>query len=239
VNSGARTQPVVAIDGPAGAGKSTVSRRAAEELGYVLLDTGAIYRCVGLAALRAGHAGVGPQAMPAIVALTQALVARHAIRFEQGDGQQRVLLDDEDVSSAIRTQEIGDMASRVSAIGEVREALLDLQRQVGAQGGVVVEGRDIGSVVFPDAEAKFFLTASVLARAARRHAELQHGQPELSLETVQQQVEDRDRRDSARPVAPLLRAPDAELLDSTNMTIDQVVARIVSRVREIEAGLGA
>lgn len=224
-----RTAPVVAIDGPAGAGKSTVARRVAEELGYMLLDSGALYRSVALAAFRAGRT-----AQSQVAALARELAKVEAIRFEGSLTNPRVLLRGEDVTQAIRTPEIGTLASQVSAIAEVREALLDVQRDAGADGGVVIEGRDIGSVVFPDAEAKFFLTASVEARAARRFEELKAREQEVTLPGVENEVRERDRRDSSRPVAPLTKAADAELLDSTGLSIEQVVAHIVDRVRALE-----
>jgi CMP/dCMP kinase len=227
-----RRAPVVAIDGPAGAGKSTVARRVASELGYLLLDTGALYRCVGLVAARTGTRE------PADVArIAHELAQGERIRFEGTVDAQRVLLDGEDVSLAIRSPEAGTLASQVSAIPDVRLALLDVQRRAGKQGRVVVEGRDIGSVVFPDAEAKFFLTASVHARASRRFEELKQRKHDITLGKVEEEVRERDRRDSNRPIAPLMQAPDAELLDSTALTVDEVVARVVSRVREIEKAL--
>ncbi len=225
-----RRAPVVAIDGPAGAGKSSVSQRVAAELGFLLLDTGALYRSVSLAALREAA-----ESAEDIARVANELVERDALRCEQGPEGQRVFLDGEDVSRAIRTPEIGMLASRVSAIPEVRGALLAIQRRAGEAGRVVVEGRDIGSVVFPDAEAKFFLTASVQTRAQRRFEELKNTEPDLSLADITDQVEERDRRDSSRPVSPLVRAEDAVLIDSTGKTIDQVVSEIVSIVRQRQA----
>jgi CMP/dCMP kinase len=231
-----RDKPIVAIDGPAGSGKTTVSRRVAERLSYVVLDTGALYRTLALATSRAGldleHAAVG--------SFVNALVARDAIALApRPGGGARVLLDGEDVSDLIRTPEMSELASVVSAIPEVRAALLNLQRTMGQAGGVVVEGRDIGSVVFPDAEAKFFLTASLERRAERRFAELASKPNAPTLRAVVSQVSERDRRDSERATAPLKRAPGAELMDSTDLTIDEVVERIVSSVRAIEARLAA
>ncbi len=232
--SSRREFPLVAIDGPAGAGKSTVSQRVAERLGYTLLDTGALYRCVGLCAAREG--AVGDEA--AVTAIARRLAREEAISFETTkSGQQKVLLSGVDVSREIRTSEASTHASQVSAIPGVREALLDLQRAVGRHGRVVVEGRDIGSVVFPDAEAKFFLTASTEARAARRFAELKDKDPNTSLSQVADDVRQRDRRDSSRPVAPLIQAPDAELVDSTGLSIDEVVTRIVASVKRVEKRL--
>jgi CMP/dCMP kinase len=231
-----RSKPIVAIDGPAGSGKSTVSRRVAERLGYVVLDTGALYRTIALGSSRARlEPGSG-----GFINFCRALVARGAIVLEPSpDGSARVSLDGEDVSQAIRTPEISSRASEVSVVPEVRAALLELQRQNGRSGGVVVEGRDIGSVVFPDAEAKFFLTASVDQRAERRFAELSALTNPPTLDAVREQVIQRDRRDSERAVAPLLRAPDATLMDSTDLGVDQVVERIVEAVQAIEARLAA
>ena len=226
-----KSRVVVAIDGPAGAGKSTVSKLLAQELNYLLLDTGALYRCVGLAATRAGV-----EAEPAKVAeVAQQLAANSSIEFRRNeDGSQSVWLDGEDVSVAIRTPENSQAASRGSAIPEVRAALMDLQRSVGDKGGVVVEGRDIGTVVFPQAPAKFFLTASVNTRSARRHKELLARGDTTSLEEVAADVKERDRRDSTRPVAPLKQADDAVLVDSTEQTIDEVVQLMAEAVRRIE-----
>ncbi len=228
-----RPAPVVAIDGPAGAGKSTVSRAVAAKLGYTLLDTGALYRCVGLEAHRLGVVNDPEQ----VATVARDLAQRRAIRFVGDDSGQRVFLDDRDVSDEIRTSTVSTLASKVSAIPAVRQALLQIQRDAGEEGRVVVEGRDIGTVVFPDAEAKFFLTASVDQRAARRHAELQARNPEASLSAVRDEVQARDRRDSGRPIAPLTRADDAELVDSTDCSIGEVVDRIVDRVLQVAAGL--
>jgi CMP/dCMP kinase len=226
-----RQQPIVAIDGPAGAGKSTVTRRVAAALNYLVLDTGAIYRSVALASKRSGVTFADESAVAAIAA---DLAARGAIAFRAGEaGSQSVWLDGNDVSLAIRTQEMGEGASLVSAIGGVRSALLDLQRQVGRAGGVVVEGRDIGSVVFPDAEAKFFLTASVAVRAQRRLDELLARGEVSDFDTVAREVRERDERDRHRAIAPLVQAPDARLVDSSNMSLDQVVTCIVGQIHEI------
>jgi cytidylate kinase len=220
----------VAIDGPAGAGKSTVSRRVADELGYVLLDTGALYRAVALASERAGvpwddGAGVGEVA--------RGIASRDALRFELVPGQaSRVLLDGEDISTAIRTQAMGQGASRVSALPEVRAALLDMQRRAAVGGGVVLEGRDIGTVVLPDAEAKFFLTASVEVRARRRLLELESRGEHPALENVVREVKERDERDSTRAAAPLRQAEDAVPVDSSSLSIDDVVGTIVAHVRQ-------
>ncbi len=232
-----RARPVVAIDGPAGAGKSTVTMRVAAALGYFVVDTGALYRTVALVVERAGidfddAERVGP--------LAEALVARDAVKLE-GDarGMSRVVLDGADVSGLIRTPSLSQGASRVSAQPRVRAALLELQRGAGRSGGVVLEGRDIGTIVFPDAEAKFFLTASVDERARRRYEELLAAGTQADLESVKRDVMERDQRDSTRPIAPLMKAPDAVVVDSSALSIDQVVARIVAHVRSVETRLQA
>ncbi len=231
-------RPVVAIDGPAGAGKSTVTKQVAARLGYVMIDTGALYRTIGLAAERAG-AGFEDEAV--VGALAERLADDRAIELGRDDsGNTKVLLAGEDVSQAIRTLEMGQAASKVSALPRVRSALLALQREAGKSGGVVLEGRDIGTVVFPQAEAKFFLTASVEVRARRRFDELaQKGENTADLEQVKREVEERDRRDSTRPIAPLRRAEDAVVVDSSELSVGEVVEQIVARVRAIEAALNA
>jgi CMP/dCMP kinase len=227
-----RKLPIVAIDGPAGAGKSTVTRIVAERLGYLLVDTGALYRAVALAAERDG---VPWDEAAGVTALAERLARERALALDRApDGSMLVLLNDENVSGAIRTLEMGQGASKVSAIGGVRDALLGLQRSLGERGGVVLEGRDIGTVVFPDAEAKFFLTASVEVRAQRRYEELVARGQSTSLERVQREVRERDERDSSRPVAPLRKAQDAIEVDSSGLSIDEVVDSMVERVRRIE-----
>lgn len=235
-----RARLIVAIDGPAGAGKSTVAKRVAARLGYVLIDTGALYRCVALAAARAGllpaSLGDAPrlssEAEAAIGALATRLASERKIELEPSG---RALLDGEDVSAAIRSPETSLGASRVSAIPEVRTALLAMQRQAGEHGGAVLEGRDIGTVVFPQAEAKFFLTASAEARAGRRHAELAEKGASVSYDATLEDVIKRDRADTDRPVAPLRQADDAVLVDSSRMTADEVVELIVREVSAREA----
>jgi CMP/dCMP kinase len=223
--------PIVAIDGPAGAGKSTVARRLADALGFVLVDTGAMYRAVALAAERAGVAWSNG---PALGALASALVADTALAFERDPVRgMRVTLRGDDISEAIRTPSIGMGASTVSAHPEVRAALLDLQRQAGAKGGVVLEGRDIGSVVFPEAEAKFFLTARPEVRAKRRFDELvARGDAAVTLEGTLEDVRRRDAQDTGRALAPLKQADGAMLVDSSGMSIDETVAAMVAHVRQ-------
>jgi cytidylate kinase len=212
------------MDGPAGAGKSTVARKLAAELGFGLIDTGAIYRTVALAATRAS---LGAGDVEAVTQLAQALVERRAIRLEGS----KTILDGEDVSLAIRTPEMSLAASAVSAVPGVRAALLAVQRQLGAQGGVVLEGRDIGTVVFPDAERTFFVTASVEVRARRRYDELMAKGTDVTFEATLDDVKRRDDADSTRAVAPLKPADDAEIVDTSGMSIDDVVAALAIRVR--------
>lgn len=224
-----RKRPIVAIDGPAGAGKSTVARRLADQLDYVLVDTGAMYRAVALAAVRAG---VPWNDGERISGLARGIVGAHSLTFERDPTfGVRVILAAEDVSEAIRTPEIAQGASTVSAHGEVRAVLLDLQRQAGQGGGVVLEGRDIGTVVFPEAEVKFFLTASAEVRARRRHEELVAKGQNVTFDDTLADVKERDARDEGRAVAPLRKADGAVLVDSTSMTIDQTVGFMLAKVR--------
>jgi cytidylate kinase len=229
-----RVEPRVAIDGPAGAGKSTVSRLVAERLGYLLLDTGALYRSIALAAR---NAGLSWDDVDGVSKLALATANRGGVRFEAGAGAPRVLLDGNDVSLLIRTQEISQGASKVSAMPGVRAALLELQRSAAAIGGVVLEGRDIGTVVLPDAEAKFFLTASVAVRAKRRFKELVAKGETPDEGAVRREVEERDARDSQRAIAPLKQAPDAVLVDTSDLPIDAVVQAIVERVEQVRVRL--
>jgi len=223
-----RTRPIIAIDGPAGAGKSTIAARLADALGYVLVDTGALYRTVALAAKRAG---IPPSDGASTGALARALVARGAIALDSGATRGlRVRLDGEDVSDAIRAPDVGMAASTVSAHKDVREALLEMQRQAGRPGGVVLEGRDIGTVVFPDAEVKFFLTARPEVRARRRFEELRARGAVATMEETVEEVRRRDEQDATRAVAPLRQAPDATLVDDSDISIDETVARMVDLV---------
>lgn len=215
---------VVTIDGPAGAGKSTVARRLAAALGYDYLDTGAIYRSVALAAKEQGVSWDDAAAL-ARVALTL------PIGFRTEGVATRVLLAGRDVSDDIRTPEISAGASRVSRHPEVRAALLDIQRRVGAAGRVVAEGRDCGTVVFPGALAKFFLTASAEERARRRTAELAAGGHQVEHGEVLKEISDRDERDRSRSVAPLVPAADAIEIDSSGVLPDAVVSRMADLVR--------
>lgn len=222
--------PRVAIDGPAGAGKSTVAKRLADRLGFLHVDTGALYRTVALAAQRAGAAWDDE---PRVALVAEALVSERRIRMERphGSGAMRVILDGDEVSGLIRTPEMSAGASRVSAIAAVRRALLDLQRQAGAEGGVVLEGRDIGTVVFPDAEVKLFLTATPEERARRRFDELTEKGVATTYEATLQDQLARDKADTERPVAPLRRADDAVLIDSTGRDVGEVIEEMVRVVQ--------
>jgi cytidylate kinase len=235
-------QILVTIDGPAGAGKSTVAKRLARRLGYQLLDTGALYRSVALTARRRGIAWDDEGALAALArALKVEFAASDAddpIPDPTKDQRNLVFVEGEDVTLAIRAPEISDGASRVSALPAVRAALLDLQRRLGEKGGVVVEGRDVGTVVFPGAEAKFFLTAAPQVRAARRAAELAAAGRPVDPAVTLSEMRERDARDASRETAPLRQADDAVLVDSSDLDIDGVVARIEAEVRSRAASSG-
>ncbi len=226
-----RARPIVAIDGPAGAGKSTVAQKLADALGFVLVDTGAMYRVVALAAQRAS---VPWDDAGRVGALARQLVQKQALAFDRAsEGGVRVRLEGEDVSRAIRTPDVGMGASQVSAHPEVRAALLELQRQAGREGGVVLEGRDIGTVVFPEAEFKAFLTARPEIRARRRFEELAAKGQTVTFEQTLADTRRRDEQDTLREHAPLRQAPDAVLFDSSDVPVDDVVAQMVARVRAL------
>jgi CMP/dCMP kinase len=217
-----RMRPIIAIDGPVGAGKSVVARRLARALGFTYLNTGAMYRAVAVAAR---NAGVKPDD-PNVEAMLASILAPIKIGF---DGE-RVLLNDRDITAQINEPEIGDLASRFSAIGAVRERMRELQRAAGADGGVVMEGRDIGTMIFPDAEFKFFLDADVKTRAHRRFEELKSNGATITENEVLEQLIERDRRDSGRELAPLKRADDAIVIDSTKLSVDEVVAAMKAKI---------
>jgi cytidylate kinase len=212
---------IVTIDGPAGAGKSTVSKMLARRLNYLYLDTGAMYRAV---ALRARKEGIDPKDERALEQLCKNL----EISFRETAGGQRLICQGEDVTERIRDPEVGWMASVVSLMRPVREAMGALQRQVGSRGGVVAEGRDMGTVVFPGARFKFFLVADPRERSLRRYRELKAKGQEIKLEEVEREVRERDAQDSSRELAPLKPARDAHLIDSTGLTPEEVLARILS-----------
>jgi cytidylate kinase len=216
---------VVAIDGPAGAGKSTVSYALATKLGYVRIDTGALYRAVALAA---DARGVSWDDAPALAAIA----AGAAFEFRRVGEATHLFVDGADREKDLRTPHISQGASKVSALPAVRDALMGVQQGMGEAGGVVMEGRDIGTVVFPDADVKFFLTASDVERAKRRLKELLAKGTTTTLDEVLAEMTERDRRDSERATAPLKQARDAILVDSTAMNLDEVVAKMEELVRE-------
>jgi CMP/dCMP kinase len=212
---------VAAVDGPVGSGKSTVARRVARRLGYIYLDTGAMYRAVGLLA---GEAGVALDDEAAV----EAVAAGARLRF---DAEGRLFAGDRDLSAAIRTLEMGAAASRVSALPGVRRLLVEEQRALGDDADIVMEGRDIGTNVFPGAAVKVFLTARPEVRAARRTAELRAAGDDVDEAQVLAALVERDRRDSTRAVAPLRKAADAVEVDTSEMSLDQVVDAVVDVIR--------
>ena len=216
----------VAIDGPAGAGKSTLARQAARELGFLYVDTGAIYRTVALKTVRAGADPSDPaQVIPLLEGLD--------IRMDYGpDGEQRMFLEGEDVSSAIREHQISGLASKVSAIPEVRAFLLDFQRKLAREHDVLMDGRDIGTVVLPDADVKIFLTAAPESRARRRLLELEQKGQKTDFETILRDIVLRDEEDRNRPIAPLRQAEDAVLLDTTQLNLEQSLQALLSIIKE-------
>ena len=215
----------VAIDGPSGAGKSTVARAAAARLGYVYVDTGAMYRAIGLAVCRRGISGEDAAGIAAALPEIE-------IRLAYQDGAQRVMLNDEDVSDAIRTPEIAHYASKVSAVPEVRQFLLDVQRDMAKKGNILMDGRDIGTVILPDAPVKIFLTASAETRAERRYLELAEKGQQVTRGSVLHDVVERDRQDMSRAVAPLKQAEDAVLLDTSKMTLDESIEAVLQIIRK-------
>lgn len=212
---------IVTIDGPAGAGKSTVAKRLALRLGYLYLDTGALYRAV---AWKVRACGVDPADHDAVAALLPST----RIAMEYRPERPRVSVDGQDVSEEIRAEEISRMASIVSAIPAVREWLLPVQRQIGSAGGIVAEGRDLGTRVFPAADVKFFLEADQEVRAARRHRELTATGQTALLDRTKQEILHRDERDRSRDLAPMVVAPDATVIDTSTLTVDQVVERMMA-----------
>jgi cytidylate kinase len=219
---------LITIDGPAGAGKTTVSRRLADHLGYTYIDTGALYRGV---AFEAGERGIPPDDERQLDSLCRGL----ALRFVRNENGTRLFSGEKDITDRIRTPEMSMLASAVSALPVVRRALLDVQRKMGAEKAAVFEGRDMGTVVFPDADLKFFLTADLKARAFRRYKELAGIKPQ-PLEGVEMDMKRRDENDSTRDVAPLKPAGDAIIIDSTDIPADAVVEQMVSHVEKKIAG---
>jgi len=219
-------RPCIAIDGPAASGKTTLARALAERLGYRYIDSGAMYRALAWAAHRAGVAADDAERVVALLGeVAIALVPRPG-------GENQVLVDGRDVSQEIRAPELGELASRLSELLPVRRRMVSLQQQLAAEGGVVMEGRDIQTVVLPEAEVKVFLTATPEERARRRHEELERRGHPRPLEAVLAEVRERDRRDSTREHSPLRAAADAVHLDTTALPFEEVVERVVRLVRE-------
>lgn len=216
----------IAIDGPAGAGKSTISKAAAKQLGYIYIDTGALYRTVGLAASRAG---VEPVEGKEVDELLKKITVE--LTFNE-KGEQVVLLDKEDVSGLIRTPEASMMASKISAVPAVRAFLLDLQRDMAKKNNVIMDGRDIGTVILPDAEVKIFLTAAPEARAERRYKELKEKGMDVNYDDILEDVKTRDYNDSHREIAPLKQADDAILADTTNVDLQGSIDLVIKIIKE-------
>lgn len=215
----------IAIDGPAGAGKSTISKEVARRLGYVYIDTGAMYRSVGLAALRDGAAATSESDLAPIIESID-------IGIENTDSGQRFLLNGEDVTEKIREKEVSAAASDVATVPAVRLKLVEIQRDLARSRDVVMDGRDIGTYVLPDAELKIFLTASSDERARRRYEELKLKDKSVSLESVKRDIISRDKNDSERKFAPLKAADDSVILDSTELSIEEVIDRIMELVEK-------
>ena len=214
----------VAIDGPAGAGKSTIAKRIARRLGYIYVDTGAMYRAMAYYLIQNQVDAADKEAIAA--------ACQHAdISICYQDGEQVVLLNGENVNAYLRTESVGNMASVSSVVPEVRKKLVELQQKLARETDVVMDGRDIGTVVLPDADVKVYLTASVETRAKRRFLELQEKGESADLAKIAADIEDRDYRDMHRDISPLRQAEDATLVDSSDMTIDQVVERILELCR--------
>jgi len=219
---------VITIDGPSGAGKGTVAREVAARLGLAYLDTGAMYR---MAALLVARAGVDAGDEERVVELLSG--AEMEFKWDAAGGVMVPLLEGEDVSDRLRTPALASLASRIATLPQVREAMVSLQRRAaGRAGGIVVEGRDMGTFVFPDADFKFYLDADPAERARRRWLEFRRRGIELPLEKVRLELEERDRRDMGREKAPLHPAPDAVIIDTTHLTVDEVVDRVLKVVEE-------
>ena len=216
---------VVAIDGPAGAGKSTVAQLAARKLGCTYIDTGAMYRAVAWKTLQ--------RKQPVTDELILDVVKDVHVELAYVEGKTTVSVDGTDVTGEIRTQEVPAIVSQVAALGPVRSRMVELQRRMAAKGSVLMDGRDIATSVLPDANVKIFLTASIEERARRRFKEMQEKGYNVSLEELQKDIAARDKADSEREISPLVQAPDAELLDTSNMGIDEVVQAIIDRCSRV------
>ena len=215
----------IAMDGPAGAGKSTIAKTASNELGFIYVDTGALYRTVGLNALRLGKdTKSAEEVVPTLEGLDVSL------RFV--DGEQRVFLGEEDVSAAIRQNEVSMAASNVSAIPKVREFLFDLQRDIAKKNNCIMDGRDIGTVVLPDAKIKIYLTASAEARADRRFKELTEKGQVVEYDNILKEIKERDYQDMNREIAPLKQADDAVLVDTTELTLQESIDYMIKVIKE-------
>jgi cytidylate kinase len=215
----------IAIDGPAGAGKSTIAKKVSKELGFIYVDTGALYRTVGLNVLRQGK---DTKNETDVVATLEGLEV--SLRFV--DGEQRVFLGEEDVSTAIRQNEVSMAASNVSAIPKVREFLFDLQRNIAKKNNCIMDGRDIGTVVLPDAQIKIYLTASAQARADRRYKELIEKGQDVNYDDILKEIELRDYQDTHREIAPLKKADDAILVDTTELNLEESIESMLSVIKE-------
>lgn len=215
---------IIAIDGPSGAGKSTLAKKLAANLGFIYLDTGAMYRALALKILRQGVDLADDQKLAELVNST-------SVDLQCDRAELKVLLDGKNVASEIRTPAVSQMASKASALKLVRDRMLELQRRLGERGSVVAEGRDIGTVVFPDAQVKIFLSASAAERARRRCAELRAAGQPVDLDVTLREIEERDQRDSERALAPLRKADDALVIDSSNSTADEVAACVLAEIR--------
>jgi cytidylate kinase len=217
---------VIAIDGPAASGKSTTAQRVAEQLGYLHVDTGAMYRAATLKVLRAGIPAADQERVAALVESAR-------IELRSANGSQRVLLDGEDVTEVIRTPDVTRAVSAVSSIRRVRDVMVREQRRMGAEGGIVLEGRDIGTVVFPDADLKFFMIAGIEARARRRGDELRTRGIQADVDRLKDELRDRDTIDSTRSESPLKKADDAIEVDTSDLTIEQQVALVIATARRV------
>ncbi len=215
----------IAIDGPAGAGKSTIARRTAQELSFIYVDTGALYRALAVFLV---DEGVSPEDTEKVKGAVKSV--KVSIAYE--NGEQQVLVNGKNVTDRLRAESVGNMASTISAIPAVRAALLDLQRDLAKAHDVLMDGRDIGTNVLPDAELKIYLTASVETRAERRYRDLQEKGMEKPLSEIKKEIEERDHRDMTRAIAPLKQAEDAVYLDTSHMNIDEVVEAIRKLYRE-------
>ncbi len=215
----------IAIDGPAGAGKSTISKQAAKQLGFVYIDTGAMYRAVGLKAVRMGIGTLDAGGL-------EKLIKEIEIDIRYENGEQHIYLDGEDVSGKIRTPEISIAASNVSSIPAVRTEMVEMQRRLAENHNVIMDGRDIGSCVLPDAELKIYLTASVNARALRRCRQLEESGMSASLDDVKRDIELRDRQDMTRAASPLVVADGAKIVDTSDMSLEESVNTVIDMIRE-------